>query len=157
MFLIILSNPFNAVIGFPPQSTGTIIDDDVLELLLDDSDSTGRQAAALDSFLMLRDPFRVVGIPEWFTSGADRNTRVMFFVRGLQLDPGELPISVAARLTRSNSQFFDVRAEDVRAIPNFNFAQVVIRLPDNLPADTYTVTIRAHGRMSNVGSIQIAP
>jgi hypothetical protein len=61
------------------------------------------------------------------------------------------------RLTRSNSQFFDVRADDMRAVPNVDFAQVVIRLPDNLRADTYAVTIRTHGRMSTVGSIQIAP
>jgi len=60
-------------------------------------------------------------------------------------------------LARSISQFFDVRAEDVRAVPNVDFTQVVIRLPDNIPADTYTVTIRAHGRTSTVGSIRIAP
>ena len=156
-FFITLSNPSNAVIGFPPQGTGTIFDDDVLELLRDDSGPTANQAAALDSFLMLRDPFRVVGIPEWFTTGADRNTRVTLFARGLQLDPGELPRTVVVRLARSISQFFDVRAEDVRAVPNVDFTQVVIRLPDNIPADTYAVTIRAHGRTSNVGSIRIAP
>jgi hypothetical protein len=81
----------------------------------------------------------------------------MFFVRGLQLDPGELPSAVVVRLTRSNGQFIDVFADDVRAVPNVDFAQVIIRLPDNLPADVYTVTIRAHSRISNAGTIRITP
>jgi uncharacterized protein (TIGR03437 family) len=35
------------------------------------------------------------------------------------------------------------------------FTQVKVRLPDNLPPGTCTVTIRAHGRSSNVGTIRI--
>ena len=33
--------------------------------------------ATVDAILAVRDPFRVVGIPEWFSSGVDRNTRVV--------------------------------------------------------------------------------
>jgi hypothetical protein len=155
-FSVNLSNPTNATLDFN-QALGTIIDDDVLELLLEDAGSTPNQAAALDALLMLRDPFHVV-IPEWFSTGPDRNTRVMFFARGLQLNPGEPSSAVIVRLRSSSNQFFDVPAEDVRPVPNVDFAQVVIRLPNNLAAGTYTVTIRAHVvRTSNGGTIRIAP
>ncbi|HEX7333081.1 MAG TPA: SBBP repeat-containing protein [Pyrinomonadaceae bacterium] len=155
-FRINLSSLSNAVVGFN-QAAGTIIDDDVLELLLEESGPTVGHAAALDALLFLRDPFRV-SMPEWFpTTASDRNTRVMFFVRGLQLNPGESPAAVFVQLTASNNQLFAVPAEDVRSVPNVDFAQLIIRLPDALPADTYTVTVRAHSRTSNAGMIRIAP
>jgi hypothetical protein len=155
-FRIILSNPFGATllvnqgVGF-----GTIVNDDVLGLILEDSGPNPNQAAALDSVLALRDPFRVVGIPDWFPTGDDKNTRVALFAQNLQLNPGELPSAVIVRLTASNNQIFDVAAEDVRAIPDSDFTQVVIRLPNNLVAGPCTVSIRAHTRVSNSGIIRI--
>ena len=128
----------------------------MLELLLEESGPTVDQAAALDALLLLRDPFRVVGIPEWFATGSDRNTRVMFFVRGLQLNPGESPSAVIVRLIASDNQLFDAPAEDVRSVPNVDFTQLIIRLPDDLPVGIYTVTVSAHSRTSNVGTIRIA-
>ena len=154
LFRFTLSNPSNAIIF--GQALGTIVDDDELELLLEESGPTVTHAAALDALLLLRDPFRVVGIPEWFPTTSDRNTRTMFFVRGLQLDPGESPSAVIVRLT-SNNQMVEVPAEDVRAVPNVDFTQLVIRLPDDLAADSYAVTVRAHSRTSNAGTIRIAP
>ena len=155
-FLINLSNPTNATVD-ANQAHGAIIDDDVLELLLEENGPTINQAAALDAVLMLRDPFTVTGIPEWFPNSPDRNTRVMFFVRGLQLDPGELSSAVTVTLTSVNNEFFEVPAEDVRPVRDVDFAQVVIRLPDSLPASVYTVNVRAHSRSSNSGRIRIAP
>ncbi|HEX3248169.1 MAG TPA: Calx-beta domain-containing protein [Pyrinomonadaceae bacterium] len=154
-FRINLSSPSNAAVGFP-QPVGTIIDDDVLELLLDESGPAVNQAAALDAFLMLRDPFHVL-LPDWITLEPDRNTRVMFFVRGLQLDPDESSSDVTVQLIDSNNHFFSVAAEDVRAVPDFDFTQVVIRLPDDLAEGTQTVTVFAHTRVSNSGTIRIAP
>jgi hypothetical protein len=154
-FRINLSSPSNGVVGFP-QPVGTIIDDDVLELLLDESGPAVNQAAALDAFLMLRDPLHVL-LPDWVTLEPDRNTRVMFFVRGLQLDPDESSSDVTVQLIDSNNHFFSVAAEDVRAVPDFGFTQVVIRLPDDLAEGTQTVTVFAHTRASNSGTIRIAP
>lgn len=154
IFSLKLSSPVNAIVN-SPQPVGRILDDDQLELLHDESGPDVNQAAALDSVLMLRDPFRVV-VPEWFTTGPDRSTRVMFFVRGLQLNPGEFSSSVQVGLS-SNSQFFAVLAEDVRAVPNADFAQVVIKLPDDMAPGTYTVFVIAHFRTSNGGTIRIAP
>jgi photosystem II stability/assembly factor-like uncharacterized protein len=153
-FLVNLSNPVNATLD-NSQALGAIGDDDALELLLENPGPTASQAAALDAYLLIRDPFRVA-LPDWFPAGSDRNTRVMFFVRGLQLNPGESPAAVIVRL-QSGGQGFDVPAEDVRAVPNVDFTQVVMRIPNSLPAGTYTVTIMAHSRSSNLGTIRIAP
>jgi parallel beta-helix repeat protein len=154
-FFVNLSNPINATLDVS-QAQGTIIDDDVLQLLLEQSGPTINQAATLDAVLFLRDPFSVV-TPEWFSIGPDRNTRVMFFVRGLQLNPGELPSAVTVMLSSVNNELFEVPAEDVRPVPNVDFAQLVIRFPDNLPASVYTVIVRAHFKTSNSGRIRIAP
>ncbi|HEV8371251.1 MAG TPA: hypothetical protein VGQ39_25125 [Pyrinomonadaceae bacterium] len=94
---------------------------------------------------------------DWFPTGVDKNTRVALFARNLQLNPGELQSAVIVRLIAGNNQIFDVPAEDVRMIPNSEFTQVVIRLPNSLVAGTCTVSIRAHTRVSNSGTIRITP
>jgi hypothetical protein len=48
-------------------------------------------------------------------------------------------------------------AEDVRALRESEFTQVVFRLPTGLRPGTYTVQILAHTRLSNGGTIQIVP
>jgi hypothetical protein len=154
-FRVVLSNATGATLP-ASQGVGTIINDDVLGLILEDSGPSPSQAAAVDAILAFRDPFRVVGIPEWFPTGIDRNTRVAFFARNLQLNPGELSSAVIVRFTTIN-QIFEVPAEDVRSIPNSEFTQVVVRLPNNLTAGTCTVFIRAHTQISNTGTIRIAP
>jgi hypothetical protein len=155
-FRITLSNVSGAS---PVLSTafGTIVNDDALELVLEESGPVPTQAAALDAILTLRDPFPVAGIPDWFPTGTDRNTRVALFARNLQLNPGELPTAVIVRFTTSNNQIFEVPAEDVRSIPNTDLTQVVVRLPNNLAAGTCSVFIRAHTLVSNTGTIRIAP
>ena len=155
-FRINLSSASNATVG-GSQAFGTIIDDDPLDLLFEESGPTVDQVAALDAFLLVRDPFRIL-LPDWFpTVGADRNTRVMFFVRGLQLDPGESPSAVVVNLMDSNNLFFGVPAEDVRSVSGVDFTQVIVRLPDGLAAGTGTVAIRAHSRTTDAGKIRIGP
>jgi hypothetical protein len=50
-----------------------------------------------------------------------------------------------------------VFAEDVRPLRESEFTQVVFRLPNTLPAGTYSVFIVAHGLVSNGGTIRIVP
>lgn len=153
-FRLSLSSPANALLD-NDQAFGTILDDDELELLLEDSGPTLTQAAALDATSHLRDPFRVVSLPDWLAAGPDRNTRVVLFARNLQLNPGEAAANVLIFLRASNDQFHDVSAEDVRAVPNTDLTQVVFRLPDNLSAGSCTVRINVHGIDSNRGTIRI--
>ncbi|HEX5891174.1 MAG TPA: SBBP repeat-containing protein [Pyrinomonadaceae bacterium] len=155
-FRVQLTNATGATV-LQPQGVGTIINDDVLELVLEENGPNPGQAAAVDARLAVRDPFRVI-IPEWLRpTETDHATRVAFFARGLQLNPGELSNAVVVRFTASNGAIFQMPAEDVRAVPNSEFTQVTVRLPNTLQPDTYTVLIGAHSRISNTGTIRIVP
>ncbi|HEU4770341.1 MAG TPA: Calx-beta domain-containing protein, partial [Pyrinomonadaceae bacterium] len=139
------------------QAFGSIVNDDILELILEESGPVAGQAAALDAILGVRDPFRVTGIPDWFPTGVDKNTRVALIARNLQLNPGESSAFVTVRFSAAGGAVFDVPAEDVRPIPNTEFTQVIVRLPNDLPPGTCTVFIFAHSQLSNTGTIRIAP
>lgn len=126
-----------------------------LQLILDESGPEPNQAAAVDSALFFRDPFSVINWANLTNLGLDRNTRVLVFVTNLQLAQGETPSSVIVNLFDANSQSYDIAAEDVRSVPNFNFMQVIFRLPDNLAPGICTVKVKAHGQISNLGSLRI--
>jgi hypothetical protein len=126
-----------------------------LQLLLDESSPTSNQVAAIDSILFLTDPFLVVNGANLLNLGVDRNTRIIVFAKTLQLAQGETSSSVVVNLIDSNNHSYDISAEDVRLVPNFDFTQVIFRLPDNLPAGTCTIIIKAHGQVSNPGTIRI--
>jgi hypothetical protein len=125
------------------------------QLILDLSGPDPTQAVALDSVLFLRDPFPVVNGENRLNSGMDRNTRVMILAANLQLGQGEPSSTVVVNLIDSNNQSYEIAAEDVRPVPNFAFTQVIFRIPDNLPAGTWTVKIKAHGQVSNPGTLRI--
>ena len=125
------------------------------QLMTDPSGPDPNQAAAIDAALFLRDPFPVVNGADLLNLGADRNTRVMLFVANLQLLQSEPASSVVVNLIDSSNQSYDVPAEDVRQVSDFPFVQVTFRLPDNLAVGTCTVKVRAHGQVSNAGTIRI--
>ena len=154
--LVTLLAPSNTTI-LRGAATGTILDDDgpsvPLELLLDESGPDPIQAAALDSMLFLRDPFRVVNTDNLLNGGADRNTRILLFVKNLQLDAGEAASSVVVRLIDAGNQTHDVPAVDVRAL--LDFTQVTFRLPDGLAPGKYTIEVKAHGKSSNSANLRI--
>lgn len=113
------------------------------------------QVAALDSVVFLRDPFAVINGSNFFTPSNDGNTRLVIFVMNLQLAQGETASAVTVNLVDANNQSYDVAAEDVRAVSNFSFTQVVFRLPNNLAVGTCTLRVRAHGLTSNAGVLRI--
>jgi hypothetical protein len=154
-FRVNLSNPVNGTI-VSTFGIGTIFNDDLLQLLFDESGPDAIQAAALESRRLTRDPFPVISPLEW-PGAPDGNTRVILFAGNLQLNPGELPSAVLVRVIGSNGQFIDVPADDVRSLPDTNFTQVVFRLPNGLVPGVCTVIIRAHGQFSNSGTMRIVP
>jgi uncharacterized repeat protein (TIGR01451 family) len=111
--------------------------------------------AAVDAVLMTTDPFLVVNPANVFKNPNDPNTRVALFVLTLELYVGETPASVTINLTDANGGVHNVPAEAVRPNP-LGFAQVIFRLPNNLPAGTCQVKLIAHNLTSNVGVIRIA-
>src|SRR5262249_37080793 len=130
-------------------------DDADFRLLLDESGPDAFQAAALESVLLMRDPFRVNLIENWWPLGPDRNTRVLLFVNNLQLGPGETSSNVVVNLIDGGGQIYDIPAEDVRMVPNTQFLQITFRLPNGLPPGTCIVRIKAHGQTSNKGTFRI--
>src|SRR6185503_2214820 len=123
-----------------------------LQLILDQTGPAPDQVAALDSVLLLRDPFPLVNPLNLFNKG---NTIVMIFAANLQLAQGETASSVVVNIIDKNSQSYDIAAEDVRLMSNSSFVQVIFRLPDSLPVDTCTIRIKAHDQVSNAGTIRI--
>jgi len=126
-----------------------------MQLLLDTSGPAANQVAALDSLIFFRDPFPVFNSGNFLNTSPDKNTRVIVFVRNLQLSTGEPASSVVVSLTDGNNQSSDIVAEDVRPCPSADFAQVTFRLPNSLPAGTYLLAVKWHAQLSNSGSIKI--
>src|SRR5216683_3112299 len=153
-FFVNLINAVNATIS-DSQGLGTIQNDDTLQLILEESGSNPNQAAAFDSMLFVRDPFHVQSVARWLDLGPDRNTRVLVFVKNLQLNQGETASAVTVNLVDGNSQSYDVAAENVQVLPTPGFTQVTFRLPNNLATGTCMVTVKAHGQISNTGTIRI--
>ena len=151
-----LSNPTGGVtLGTPATATLTIQPPPLI-LALDESGPGSHQATALDSFLMLRDPFPVMSPFDLLHAGPDKNTRVTVFVANLQLAPEDVASSVKVNLFDSSGQSLDVDAEDMRMLPVANFTQVTFRLPDNLRTGVCVVKVRGpHNQESNAGTIRI--
>src|SRR6266508_3065938 len=99
--------------------------------------------------------FFMINEADLLNQGVDRNTRVIIFATNFQLDPGEIPASVVVNLIDNNNQSYDLEAEDVRSVPDSDFTQVVFRLPNNLAGGTFTIKVKAHGQVSNSGTIRI--
>jgi hypothetical protein len=77
------------------------------------------------------------------------------FVRNLQLAAGESAAAVTVMLVDENNQTIETPAEMVTPVSNTDFVQVVFKLPENLALGKCAVTVKAHGQISNIGTIRI--
>ncbi len=143
-----------ATLGTPSTATLTINTPSLI-LVLDPAGPVAQQAAALDSLLLMRDPFPVIQALDLLNPGPDRNTRVILFVANLQLAPGDVASIVKVNLFDSIGQSHDVDAEDVRLASVPDFMQVTFRLPNNLRAGVVVIKVKSRDLESNVGTIRI--
>jgi hypothetical protein len=120
--------------------------------LLDETSPESNEVAAVDSLLLLHGPFPLVNVAAWLNLQSDSNTRVIVFVLNL---PASQSSSLIVNLVDSNNHSYDVPAEDVRPVPGTNFAQIVFRLPNNLPVGVCSVRVKALGQTTNAGVIRI--
>ena len=126
-----------------------------MQLILDSTGPAADQVASVDSMLFSRDPFPIVSGTTVLNPGNDRNTRVVVFVRNLQLSQDETAASVVVNLTDETDHSDEVPAEVVTPVPNTDFVQVIFRLPDGLAAGTCTVRVKAHGQVTNAGTMRL--
>lgn len=126
----------------------------VIQLLLEGSVGPVQLAAALDTVMWVRDPFPVVN-PAYVFQASDRNTRVLLFVRNLDLASGETAAAIKVHLVDGNNTGHEVPAESLLLVPGFDFRQLTFRLPDALASGNCTVQVKAHGEISNTGIIRI--
>jgi len=134
-------------LGFGPANNSV-----QFQILLDQSGPAGDQAAAVDSILLLRDPFLVVNSASLFNPVSDPNTRLVIFVINMPIVPAS---SVVVNLIDSNNQSYNIPPQDVRLLPNFEFVQIVFRLPSNLPVGTCKIKVIAQGQTTNTATFRI--
>jgi sugar lactone lactonase YvrE len=134
-------------LGFGPSNNSV-----QFQILLDQSGPVGDQAAALDSILLIRDPFPVVNSANLINPVSDPNTRLVIFVINMPIVPAS---SVVVNLIDSNNQSANVTPQDVRVIPNSEFVQITFRLPNNLPVGTCKIKVIAQGQTTNTATFRI--
>ena len=151
---LILSSPgVSATQGSPFTTTITILDNDKPLILTDENTS---RAAALDSPLMLRDPFSLGNIHNF---SSDQHTRIMLFAVGIELMAGEDPSALAIQLEDAQNRIYPLVVEDVRKVPNLDWlSQVVVRLPASIesPGD-FRISISFRGATGNKALLNIVP
>ena len=125
------------------------------QILLEQFGPVPNLASAVDSVLLLRDPFPVLNGTNPLNPNSDKNTRVLIFLSHFQLEAGETASSVVVNLVGSDNQSFDVPAEDVRFQASSSITQVAFRLPNGLAIGECTLTVKARGQASNTGIIRI--
>jgi hypothetical protein len=96
---------------------------------------------------MIRDPFLFTND---LNLSSDHRTRLMFFVRNLDLTPSENMSAITMRAEDAQLNQFPLTLEFVGKMVGFDFTQVVVRLPDNLPTgQTLFVSVTLRSQTSN--------
>ncbi|HET7288624.1 MAG TPA: CHRD domain-containing protein, partial [Pyrinomonadaceae bacterium] len=128
---LVLSGPgTGALEGSPFTSTISILDNDKPLIL---TEETSGRAVALDSVLMLREPFP---LSNFLNLSADQHTRIMLFATGIELTAGEGPAAVVVQAQDSQNRVYPLVVEDVRKVPNLDWlSQIVVRLPDSIDVE----------------------
>ena len=110
--------------GPTPTPTPTPTPSESMQLLLDFAGPAIDQLASLDSARLLRDPFSVISGSGTLGQGSDQNTKLIVFVKNLQLMEGEPAYWVVVNLRDATYKTYDVLAESVRPMANTDFVQV---------------------------------
>jgi len=107
----------------------------------------------LSSSLFMRDPFRLEDVLNFHS---DQHTRIMLFATGLEPTPGDSPLLVTVQLEDTQSRIYHLVAEDVRQVPNFDFSQIVVKLPDSIDTEgDFRVRLVYRSNISNKATIRI--
>jgi hypothetical protein len=118
------------------------------------TEQTTTRAIAVDSVTKMRDPFTITS-PGFV--GADRRTRVQFFVMNLDLLAGEDARALSADAEDGAGNKYELSVEDVEPVPGYEAIQQVTVLLDPLMANVGDVLVRInlHGVASNRARISM--
>jgi hypothetical protein len=157
-FFVNLTAATNATI-LDAQGQGTILNDDEIRLLLEESGPAADQVAAVDSVLLLRDPFHVVNPANMVKDPFIPNTGVIVFAENLQLAPFEPLSAVGVIVMDSKNITFNMIAAAVTpvSIPGLNVQEVSFLLPTGIAPGTCVLKLTLHGHVSNSVTFRIAP
>ena len=157
-FFVNLTTATNATI-LDSQGKGTILNDDEIRLLLEESGPAVDQVAAVDSVLLLRDPFRVVNPANMVKDPFSPNTGVIVFAENLELAFFETASAVGVVVTDSTNHTFNMVAAQVTplSIPGLNVKQVNFILPTGIAPGACVLKLVLHGHVSNSVTFRIAP
>jgi uncharacterized repeat protein (TIGR01451 family) len=151
-FNLVVSLPSaGAMQGSPFTATVNVLDDDRPLVLTEDNTN---RAIALSSVSMLREPFH---LSDPYNLSSDQRTRVMLFVSGIDLMPGDNLSTLSVRAEDAENREYQLVVEDVRRVPNFNWiSQVVVELPNSIQASgDFGITITYRGKSGNKGLLGI--
>jgi uncharacterized protein (TIGR03437 family) len=111
-------------------------------------EATTNRAAALDSVLFIPEPFNLLNVHNF---SFDQRTRIILFVIGLELMPGENNSVITAQAEYAGKGPYPLDIEYVGKVPNFDsFSQVNLRLPNELvSAGDVLVSLSLRGVASN--------
>ncbi len=120
------------------------------------TEENAERAIALDSVIMMRDPFPVANLRNF---SVDQRTRVTLFALNVDLLPGEDFSVVTAQAEDPQSGIYTLAVESVRKVPNFEWlTQITLRLPDEMRnAGDMSIFITFRGRNSNSVTLTIPP
>jgi hypothetical protein len=108
-------------------------------------------AIALESVWMTRDPFPFTTLLNLST---DQRTRLIFFVKNLDLLSTENVFAVTVRAEDVQMNIYFLTVEHVSKPAGFDFSEVIVRLPDNLPTgQNFFVSVSFRGQASNKARI----
>ena len=118
------------------------------------TEPNSERAIALDSVILVRDPFL---ISTTTNLSSDRRTRIMIFSPNLSLMPADSFSTVSAQAEDRQHNIYPLTVEFIGKIPQYDWlAQIVVRLPDKLGSvDALWVSIGYRGAVSNKALISL--
>jgi Calx-beta domain-containing protein len=157
-FFVSLTGATNASI-LHAVGKATILNDDEIRLILEESGPAADQVAAFDSVLFLRDPFPISNPASSLMNPFNLNTGVIVFAEHLSLDFFEPPSTVEVVLVDSTNFTYNVLAEQVNpvSVSGLNLTQVNFRLPSGIAPGKCVIKLVLHSHVSNSASFRIVP
>lgn len=121
------------------------------------TDENSNRAIALDSVMLVRDPFSIPTVNDFFS--LDGRTRIMLFAANAELLAGENISVFTAQAENSQQTIFPLTVEYVGKVQGLDWlTQINIKLPDTLAnAGDVWLSISLRGQPSNKVLIQIRP